>query len=299
MIIEFTESLLLLSNSVACAINSAQPLLEVLASTQISRNLCQLDRRDSAALFTLGKSALQFEKHYSVFLYKFGAHSPASTLLPSLEGFTRRFDLTSLYADSIQKPSEKDCKDLVFVIHLSNLLSSRLSYSTIDSTFKLSACALAHTWARAQLVHQLPPECTSSRLCTAFFRLFQLASVMLRPKEIDLVHLAYLDFWKNVATSFSIEVQAFLIASISSKRAWLKYSSQTPSLNQLASDPNQLDTELIQLCPAHLIKTLLAVAIKKILYCADEKESALAEAQEIVSRSVNVAGEIEFSDTDH
>lgn len=32
----------------------------------------------------------------------------------------------------------------------------------------------------------------------------------------------------------------------------------------------------------------IAVAIKKILYAADEKDSALAEAQEIVSQSVKL-----------
>lgn len=39
----------------------------------------------------------------------------------------------------------------------------------------------------------------------------------------------------------------------------------------------------------------MSVAVKKILYAADEKGSALAEAQEIVSRSINVK-ETEFSD---
>ncbi|KAI3463989.1 hypothetical protein Pfo_020652 [Paulownia fortunei] len=43
------------------------------------------------------------------------------------------------------------------------------------------------------------------------------------------------------------------------------------------------------LCQTTELENLpMAVAIKKILYAADEKESALAEAQEIVSESVNV-----------
>ncbi|XP_073144153.1 microtubule-associated protein RP/EB family member 1B-like isoform X2 [Henckelia pumila] len=58
------------------------------------------------------------------------------------------------------------------------------------------------------------------------------------------------------------------------------------------------DVEILCQTP-ELENLALAVAIKKILYCADEKESALAEAQEIVSRSVNLAGDSEFSDTDH
>lgn len=58
------------------------------------------------------------------------------------------------------------------------------------------------------------------------------------------------------------------------------------------------DVEILCQTP-ELENLMLAVAIKKILYCADEKESALAEAQEIVSRSVDVAGDSEFSDTDH
>ncbi|KZV55600.1 hypothetical protein F511_25491 [Dorcoceras hygrometricum] len=37
--------------------------------------------------------------------------------------------------------------------------------------FKLLSYAPAHTWASAQLVHQLSPECTSSRLCTCSFAL--------------------------------------------------------------------------------------------------------------------------------
>ncbi|XP_073039886.1 microtubule-associated protein RP/EB family member 1B-like isoform X1 [Primulina eburnea] len=57
------------------------------------------------------------------------------------------------------------------------------------------------------------------------------------------------------------------------------------------------DVEIICQTP-ELENLTLAVAIKKILYCADEKESALAEAQEVVSRSVDVAGDSEFSDTD-
>ncbi|GFP97848.1 microtubule-associated protein rp/eb family member 1a [Phtheirospermum japonicum] len=39
----------------------------------------------------------------------------------------------------------------------------------------------------------------------------------------------------------------------------------------------------------------MAMRIKKLLYDVDEKEYALAEAQEIVSQSTNVE-EIEFSD---
>ncbi|KZV41598.1 zinc finger BED domain-containing protein RICESLEEPER 1-like [Dorcoceras hygrometricum] len=63
----------------------------------------------------------------------------------------------------------------------------------------------------------------------------------LRPMETDRVQIAYLDSWKNVVASSSIETQAFLIASISSKRTWLKNClSLTPSLNQLASNLNQL-----------------------------------------------------------
>lgn len=38
----------------------------------------------------------------------------------------------------------------------------------------------------------------------------------------------------------------------------------------------------------------MAVAVKKILYAADEKESVLAEAQEIVAQSVDM-GEAEYS----
>lgn len=41
----------------------------------------------------------------------------------------------------------------------------------------------------------------------------------------------------------------------------------------------------------------MAVAVKKILYAADDKDSALAEAQEIVSRSINV-DETQISDDD-
>lgn len=41
----------------------------------------------------------------------------------------------------------------------------------------------------------------------------------------------------------------------------------------------------------------MAVAIKKILYAADEKESAAAEAQEIVFQSINVEKK-EYSDED-
>lgn len=47
------------------------------------------------------------------------------------------------------------------------------------------------------------------------------------------------------------------------------------------------DIEL--LCQTPQLENLpMAVAVKKILYAADEKDSALAEAQEIVSRSINV-----------
>ncbi|KZV27036.1 hypothetical protein F511_38653 [Dorcoceras hygrometricum] len=42
--------------------------------------------------------------------------------------------------------------------------SSHVVHSIKDSVFKLSAGAPAHTWALAHRVHQLPPECTSSRL---------------------------------------------------------------------------------------------------------------------------------------
>lgn len=42
----------------------------------------------------------------------------------------------------------------------------------------------------------------------------------------------------------------------------------------------------------------MAVAIKKILYAADEKESVLAEAQEIISQSLDM-GEAEYTDDDH
>ncbi|KAL2492919.1 Microtubule-associated protein RP/EB family member 1B [Abeliophyllum distichum] len=42
----------------------------------------------------------------------------------------------------------------------------------------------------------------------------------------------------------------------------------------------------------------MAVAVKMILYAADEKESVLAEAQEIVSQSVDMR-EPEYSDEDH
>ncbi|KZV53400.1 hypothetical protein F511_10186 [Dorcoceras hygrometricum] len=64
---------------------------------------------------------------------------------------------------------EKYYNDVVFVIHSSNLLSSRLSYvseSVFDYGFCIKALgsAPAHTWTLARLVHQLPPECTSSRL---------------------------------------------------------------------------------------------------------------------------------------
>ncbi|PIN00742.1 Microtubule-binding protein involved in cell cycle control [Handroanthus impetiginosus] len=53
------------------------------------------------------------------------------------------------------------------------------------------------------------------------------------------------------------------------------------------------------LCQTPELENLpMSVAIKKILYAADEKESALSEAQEIVSRSIN-AGEREFLDDDH
>ncbi|KAG8379165.1 hypothetical protein BUALT_Bualt07G0059800 [Buddleja alternifolia] len=53
------------------------------------------------------------------------------------------------------------------------------------------------------------------------------------------------------------------------------------------------------LCQTPELENLtMAVAIKKILYAADEKESALAEAQEIVSGSVN-PDQTEFSDDDH
>ncbi|KZV43103.1 centromere-associated protein E [Dorcoceras hygrometricum] len=38
----------------------------------------------------------------------------------------------------------------------------------MNDSLNLSACAPAHTWAQDQLVHQLPPEYASSRLCTAF-----------------------------------------------------------------------------------------------------------------------------------
>lgn len=34
----------------------------------------------------------------------------------------------------------------------------------------------------------------------------------------------------------------------------------------------------------------MVVAVKKILYAADEKDNSLAEAQEIVTRSINVGG---------
>lgn len=53
------------------------------------------------------------------------------------------------------------------------------------------------------------------------------------------------------------------------------------------------DVEILCQTP-ELENLTLAVGIKKILYCADERESALAEAQEIVSRSINVAGDSEF-----
>ncbi|KAK4493222.1 hypothetical protein RD792_017909 [Penstemon davidsonii] len=53
------------------------------------------------------------------------------------------------------------------------------------------------------------------------------------------------------------------------------------------------------LCQTPEVENLpVCLAIKKILYAADEKESALTEAQEIVSQSVNVE-ETEFSDNDH
>lgn len=41
----------------------------------------------------------------------------------------------------------------------------------------------------------------------------------------------------------------------------------------------------------------MAVAVKKILYAADDKDSALEEAQEIVSRLINV-DETQISDDD-
>lgn len=43
----------------------------------------------------------------------------------------------------------------------------------------------------------------------------------------------------------------------------------------------------------------MAVAVKKILYAADEKDSALAEAQEIVSRSIDVKKTGFSDDGDH
>ncbi|KAI3454652.1 hypothetical protein Pfo_011315 [Paulownia fortunei] len=53
------------------------------------------------------------------------------------------------------------------------------------------------------------------------------------------------------------------------------------------------------LCQTPELENLpMAVAIKKILYAADEKESALAEAQEIVSQSINVE-ETGFSDDEY
>ncbi|KAL3845973.1 hypothetical protein ACJIZ3_003376 [Penstemon smallii] len=52
------------------------------------------------------------------------------------------------------------------------------------------------------------------------------------------------------------------------------------------------------LCQAPQLENVpMAMGVKKILYAADEKESVLAEAQEIVSQSVNVE-ETEFSDDD-
>ncbi|KAK4394462.1 Microtubule-associated protein RP/EB family member 1B [Sesamum angolense] len=53
------------------------------------------------------------------------------------------------------------------------------------------------------------------------------------------------------------------------------------------------------LCQTPQLENLpMAVAIKRILYAADEKESALTEAQEIVSGSISVE-ETGFSDIDH
>ncbi|CAI9753870.1 unnamed protein product [Fraxinus pennsylvanica] len=50
------------------------------------------------------------------------------------------------------------------------------------------------------------------------------------------------------------------------------------------------------LCQTPELENLpMAVAVKKILYAADEKESVLAEAQEIVGQSVDM-GEAEYSD---
>lgn len=37
----------------------------------------------------------------------------------------------------------------------------------------------------------------------------------------------------------------------------------------------------------------MSLAIKKILYAADTKESALAEAQEVIGQSVDVEGKID------
>ncbi|CAI9757530.1 unnamed protein product [Fraxinus pennsylvanica] len=57
------------------------------------------------------------------------------------------------------------------------------------------------------------------------------------------------------------------------------------------------DVEIICQTP-ELENIPLAVAIKKILYAADEKESVLAEAQEIISQSLDM-GEAEYTDDDH
>ncbi|CAA3030215.1 microtubule-associated protein RP/EB family member 1B-like [Olea europaea var. sylvestris] len=57
------------------------------------------------------------------------------------------------------------------------------------------------------------------------------------------------------------------------------------------------DVEIICQMP-ELENIPMAVAIKKILYAADEKESVLAEAQEIISQSLDM-GEAEYTDDDH
>ncbi|KZV22212.1 hypothetical protein F511_27590 [Dorcoceras hygrometricum] len=93
------------------------------------------------------------KKYATIYLWKFGAESPTSPLLPQWKDPLE--DLITSASAATRSDSSQAARTLATYAHQQHFFYVSL------------ACALAHTWAQSQLAHQLPPDCANSRLSTA------------------------------------------------------------------------------------------------------------------------------------